>query len=93
MPKPETLDRRSLVLVADDEAVSRTLLRESLEQAGFEVIEAEDGLRALQSFTETAPELVVMGGVEACAALPFPQNPGCFAEITSAVSPHVQVDA
>jgi len=68
MPNQETLDWRTLVLVADDEVVTRTLLRESLEQAGIEVIEAEDGLKALQSFTETAPELVAMGGVEACAA-------------------------
>jgi len=68
MPNQETLDWRSLVLVADDEVVTRTLLRESLEQAGIEVIEAEDGLKALQSFTEKPPELVAMGGVEACAA-------------------------
>ena len=25
------------------------------------------------------------------ASLPLPQNPGCFAEIASAVSPHVRV--
>jgi CheY-like chemotaxis protein len=61
--------------VADDDVVSRTLTRESLAQAGFEVLEAEDGSKALQSFKETSPELVVLDaempnvdGVEACAA-------------------------
>ena len=51
-------------------------MRESLEQAGFEVIEAEDGSKALQSFTETSPEIVLMDvempnmdGFSACAAL------------------------
>ena len=72
MSNPETLERRSLVLVAE---VSRTLTRESLAQAGFEVLEAEDGSKALQSFKETSPELAVLDaempnldGVEACAA-------------------------
>jgi CheY-like chemotaxis protein len=61
--------------VADDDVVSRTLTRESLAQAGFEALEAEDGSKALQSFKETSPELVVLDaempnvdGVEACAA-------------------------
>jgi len=75
MSNPETLERRSLVLVADDDVVSRTLTRESLAQAGFEVLEAEDGSKALESFEEISPELAVLDaempnvdGVEACAA-------------------------
>jgi diguanylate cyclase (GGDEF)-like protein/PAS domain S-box-containing protein len=69
-------DRRSLVLVVDDDTALRLLMRESLEQAGFEVVEAEDGSKALQSFTERLPEIVLMDvempnmdGFEACAAL------------------------
>ena len=61
--------------MADDDVVSLTLTRESLAQAGFEVLEAEDGSKALQSFKETSPALVVLDaempnvdGVEACAA-------------------------
>ena len=75
MSNPEALERRSIVLVADDDVVPRTLTWESLAQAGFEVLEAEDGSKALQSFKETSPELVVLDaempnvdGVEACAA-------------------------
>src|ERR1039457_4987499 len=69
-------DRRSLVLVVDDDTALRLLMRESLEQAGFEVVEAEDGSKALQSFTERLSEIVLMDvempnmdGFEACAAL------------------------
>ena len=65
--------------MADDDVVSRTLTRESLAQAGFEVLEAEDGSKAPQSFKETSSELVVLDaempnvdGVEACAA---PRHP------------------
>src|SRR5207245_10304628 len=72
----EGSDRRSLVLVVDDDVMLRLLMRESLEQAGFQVMEAEDGSKALQSFTETPPEIVLMDvempnmdGFAACAAL------------------------
>ena len=61
--------------MADDEEVSRTLTRESLAQAGFEFLETEDGSKALHSFKEKSPELVVLDAempnvrrVEACAA-------------------------
>jgi len=76
MSSRETLERQSVILVVDDDMTSRALFRESLIQAGFEVIEAEDGSKALQRFTETAPDLVVMDmetpspdGLAACAAL------------------------
>ena len=72
----EALDRKSRVLVVDDDMMLRLLMRESLEQAGFQVIEAEDGSKALQCFVETPPEIVLMDvvmpnmdGYAACAAL------------------------
>ncbi len=72
----EAPNRRSLVLVVDDDMALRLLMRESLEQAGFEVMEAEDGSNAIRSFTETPPEIVLMDvempnmdGFSACAAL------------------------
>ena len=75
MSSPETLERRSLVLVGDDDVASRTLTRESLAQAGFEVLEAGDGSKAVQSFKKRSLELVVpdaetpnVDGVRACAA-------------------------
>jgi CheY-like chemotaxis protein len=76
MPNPEAPNRRPLILVADDDMMIRLLMRESLEQSGFEVMEAEDGAKAIQRFTETLPEIVLMDvempkmdGFSACAAL------------------------
>jgi len=84
MPNPEAPDSRPLVLVVDDDMMIRLLIRESLEQAGFEVMEAEDGAKAIQRFTEKPPEIVLMDvempkldGFSACAALrrlPHGQN-------------------
>jgi diguanylate cyclase (GGDEF)-like protein/PAS domain S-box-containing protein len=76
MSNPETLERRTVILVVDNDQSSRALFRKSLDQVRFEVIEAEDESKALQRFTETPPDLVVMDmdtsnldGFEACAAL------------------------
>ena len=65
-----------LVLVADDDMAGRLLVRESLEQAGLRVVEAENGLEAVARFREFQPQLVLldvmmpeMDGYAACAAL------------------------
>lgn len=52
--------RQSRVLVVDDEEVMRMIARESLEQAGFEVIEAESGVDAIDSFATTRPDIVLL---------------------------------
>ncbi|MDP9795338.1 CheY-like chemotaxis protein [Catenuloplanes nepalensis] len=59
------------VLVVDDEADLRFILRRVLMRAGHEVIEAADGAAALASVHASPPDLVVtdmmmpvMGGVE-----------------------------
>ena len=76
MPNPQTPSARSRILVVDDDMAARLLMREALEQAGFEVVEAEDGAKAVQRFTETPPEIVLldvempnMDGFAACAAI------------------------
>ena len=51
---------QTLVLVVDDEATSRLLTREALEQAGFSVAEAEDGNGALAAFARARPDLVML---------------------------------
>ena len=48
------------VLIADDEATSRLLTRETLEQSGFSVVEAEDGGGALSAFDRARPDLVLL---------------------------------
>ncbi len=48
------------VLVVDDEADIRGLLRELLEREGFAVEEAGDGQAALRTLYATAPDLVIL---------------------------------
>ena len=48
------------VLIADDKATGRELVRTVLEKAGFHVIEASDGLEALRSARESQPDLIIL---------------------------------
>ena len=48
------------ILVVDDAVELRILLRQILEEAGYSVREAENGLVALQKIRERAPDLVVL---------------------------------
>jgi DNA-binding response OmpR family regulator len=48
------------ILVVDDDADIRLLVRELLERRGFSVSEAVDGKHALQAFYEGRPDLVVL---------------------------------
>ena len=67
---------KQLVLVVDDDVITRTLARETLEQGDFTVEEAEDGEAGLSAFARLRPSSVlldvmmpVLDGFEACAAL------------------------
>lgn len=53
MPEPR-------ILVVDDEATVREVVRRYLERDGYSVIEAGDGRQALQVFRETSPDLVIL---------------------------------
>jgi CheY-like chemotaxis protein len=57
MSEPTT---KPLILVADDRASSRELLRIVLERAGYAVIEAEDGEAALQQAHTGNPDLILL---------------------------------
>jgi CheY-like chemotaxis protein len=48
------------VLVIDDEPDVRWLIRLSLERAGHEVIDAEDGLRGVALAQKQRPEIIVL---------------------------------
>jgi diguanylate cyclase (GGDEF)-like protein/PAS domain S-box-containing protein len=72
--EPGGTESRPVVLVADDDATTRLLLKEALEAEGFTVEEAADGLEAVERFVSVRPDLVVldaqmpvMDGCEACA--------------------------
>jgi two-component system, OmpR family, phosphate regulon response regulator PhoB len=64
------------VLVADDDADIRDLVTFKLEQAGFDVITAEDGPAALSAAHERIPDIAVldvsmpgMSGLDVCRML------------------------
>jgi two-component system response regulator (stage 0 sporulation protein F) len=48
------------ILVIDDEASIRHLLKETLVQAGHRVLEANDGKAGLASYQQHRPDLVIM---------------------------------
>jgi DNA-binding NarL/FixJ family response regulator len=64
------------VLVVDDDASQRALLRELLQRIGLDIVEAEDGETALRSAARQPPSLVLLevqlpriGGYEVCHEL------------------------
>jgi DNA-binding response OmpR family regulator len=64
------------VLIVDDEPMTRNLLRLMLERAGFEISEAEDGLKALLMVAEKTPDVLLldvmmpnMDGITVCEKL------------------------
>ncbi|HUI16282.1 MAG TPA: EAL domain-containing protein [Alphaproteobacteria bacterium] len=66
----------SVILIVDDDATMRFLMRETLEQDGFTVVESGDGAEALQAFEESRPKMLisdvvmpVMDGFELCREL------------------------
>jgi signal transduction histidine kinase len=64
------------LLIVDDDPVIRSVMRDALEDDGFTIIEAEDGVEACERCAETVPALIVvdavmpsMDGFELCRAL------------------------
>jgi two-component system chemotaxis response regulator CheY len=48
------------VLIVDDSALSRRTLRQILETAGYDIVEAEDGLVALERYFLDKPDVVLL---------------------------------
>jgi PAS domain S-box-containing protein len=76
MRKTVSQDTAPMVLVVDDDITLRFLARESLEQAGFTVEEAEDGSSVLAAFERLQPDIVLLDidmpqvdGFTVCATL------------------------
>jgi CheY-like chemotaxis protein len=65
------------IMVVDDDPLIRKLIATTLEDvAGFDIVEAEDGVAALEQAVESAPSIVFldidmprMDGIAACARL------------------------
>jgi len=51
---------RPRVLLVDDYPDAREMYAEYLEFSGFEVVEAENGMEALQRAVETSPDIILM---------------------------------
>jgi signal transduction histidine kinase len=49
-----------VVLLVDDDEMERFLHRQALEPAGFEIVEAEDGVAALEAFAISLPDIVIL---------------------------------
>jgi len=67
---------KPLVLVVDDDVFMRGMLQNLLESHGYRVIEAQDGIKAIEEFQRYAPDLIlmdaampVMDGFTACRQL------------------------
>ena len=78
------------VLVVDDSGLARRRARAILESAGFEVIEAEDGIAAIESYFVARPDIVLldlvmkgMYGLEVLAKL-REMDPGARVIVVSA---------
>ncbi|MDH3845444.1 MAG: response regulator, partial [Myxococcales bacterium] len=74
-PKPESLQGRRVV-VADDDTEARWLYVSMLREAGARVVEATDGVRALELARLAAPDLILadilmprLDGLALCAAV------------------------
>jgi two-component system chemotaxis response regulator CheY len=48
------------ILVVDDSAMSRRYLKRILESSGYSVLEAEDGISALETYHLEQPDLVML---------------------------------
>lgn len=73
MNPPADTAEKPLVLVADDDATHRRVIQDILEQTGFRVVTATNGKEALEQFSKTPPDAVLldvempeMDGLSAC---------------------------
>ncbi len=64
------------VLIVDDEMTARARARVALEQSDYEVVEAEDGVQALDVIEQSSPDIVLldicmprMNGLSTCAEI------------------------
>jgi CheY-like chemotaxis protein len=57
--RPGMASTRPRVMVVDDEDLVRLVIAKTLQVAGFDVVQARDGLEALQLLPEASPDLVL----------------------------------
>ncbi|MCW9047098.1 MAG: EAL domain-containing protein [Gammaproteobacteria bacterium] len=57
------LEQTPVILIADDDPSIRLVLKHSMEQSGYHVIEAANGLEAVQAAIREIPDLILMDAV------------------------------
>jgi len=57
------LEQTPVILIADDDPSIRLVLKHSMEQSGYHVIEAANGLEAVQAAIRQIPDLILMDAV------------------------------
>ncbi|MFN6476726.1 PleD family two-component system response regulator [Nostoc sp. DedQUE07] len=74
--KATTQESQSLVLIVDDEPFIRMILRHFLEREGYQIVEAQNGIEAINLFNQLHPDIVLldaimpdMDGFECCTQL------------------------
>lgn len=60
MSTPITADRTPIALIIDDDVVIRVAVQDYLEEAGFDVREAQDGRSGLAAFEALKPDIVLL---------------------------------
>ena len=60
MTSTPTINGRRTILIVDDFDDTRLLLRSWLERKGFRVLEAENGLAAIEAAESGRPDLIIM---------------------------------
>jgi chemosensory pili system protein ChpA (sensor histidine kinase/response regulator) len=60
---PPLVPQATKVLIVDDDPVVRSLMQDALEDDGYAVVEAADGVEALQRCQEEVPLLVIVDAV------------------------------
>lgn len=58
-----TPNQPPLILIADDDKVMRLLLREAMEQQGYQVTEVSNGQQCLDAYTSLKPDLILLDAV------------------------------
>lgn len=53
-------EAKKLILIVDDEARMRRFVRMNLELEGYQVSEAENGLKAIEKAREELPDLILL---------------------------------
>lgn len=71
-----TVDNSPLILVADDERLSRILLRRLLTQSGYRFLEVKDGEECLGAYREHQPDMVLLDAI-----MPIRDGFSCCEEI------------